>query len=115
MLRLILSRLVDAIPTIILVLILVFVSLRILDKNDREIRYESLVPPIDPTTIHPVGHGLLKVSHRRLDEVRTTEFWPVSAHDLEAALQNDRGGGSARGKLNTSSAMRRQGPRMPAG
>jgi len=50
----------------------------------------------------------------RLTRGATTEFWPVSAHDLEAALQNDRGG-SARGKLNTSSAMRRQGPRMPAG
>ena len=28
----------------------------------------------------------------RLTRGATTEFWPVSAHDLEAALQNDRGG-----------------------
>jgi len=39
----------------------VFVSLRVIDENDREIRYESLVPPIDPANVHPVGHGLLKV------------------------------------------------------
>jgi hypothetical protein len=58
----------------------VFVSLRVLDENDREIRYESLVPPIDPANIHPVGHGLLKVSHRALDEERSTQYWPVHTH-----------------------------------
>ena len=58
----------------------VFVSLRVLDEHDREIRYESLVPPIDPANIHPVGHGLLKVSHRVLDDERTTEYWPVPSH-----------------------------------
>jgi predicted acyl esterase len=58
----------------------VFVSLRVLDSHDREIRYESLVPPIDPTNIHPVGHGLLKVSHRALDDTRSTEYWPVHTH-----------------------------------
>jgi len=64
----------------------VYVSLRIIDENDHEIRYESLVPPIDPANIHPVGHGLLKVSHRKLDEARTTEYWPVQSH-LEADYQ----------------------------
>ena len=34
----------------------VYVSLRVLDEHDREIRYESLVPPIDPANIHPTGH-----------------------------------------------------------
>ena len=58
----------------------VFVSLRVVDEHDREIRYESLVPPIDPGNIHPVGHGLLKVSHRRLDEDRSTQYWPVPSH-----------------------------------
>ena len=61
----------------------VFVSLRVIDENDREIRYESLVPPVDPTNIHPAGHGLLKVSHRALDETRSTDYWPVHTH-LEA-------------------------------
>ncbi len=58
----------------------VYVSLRVLDENDREIRYESLVPPIDPANIHPTGHGLLKVSHRKLDESRTRPEWPVQSH-----------------------------------
>jgi predicted acyl esterase len=61
----------------------VYVSLRVIDENDREVRYESLVPPIDPANIHPVGHGLLKASHRALDPVRSTEHWPVQSH-LEA-------------------------------
>ena len=58
----------------------VFMSLRVLDEHDREVRYESLVPPIDPTSIHPVGHGLLKVSHRAVDEARSTQYWPVHTH-----------------------------------
>ncbi|MDQ2740577.1 MAG: CocE/NonD family hydrolase, partial [Actinomycetota bacterium] len=58
----------------------VYASLRVIDGNDREIRYESLVPPIDPANIHPVGHGLLKVSHRKLDEARSTDYWPVPTH-----------------------------------
>lgn len=57
-----------------------YVSLRVIDENDREIRYESLVPPIDPANIHPVGHGLLKVSHRTLDTARSTEYLPVHTH-----------------------------------
>ena len=57
----------------------VYVSLRVLDEHDREIRYESLVPPIDPANIHPVGHGLLKVSHRALDAERSTDYWPVQS------------------------------------
>ena len=51
----------------------VFVSLRVFDEQDREIRYETLVHPIDPVHVHPVGHGQLKVSHRKLDAARTTE------------------------------------------
>jgi predicted acyl esterase len=58
----------------------VFASLRVLDPNGREIRYESLVPPVDPAFIHPTGHGLLKVSHRKIDEARSTEYWPVQTH-----------------------------------
>ena len=57
-----------------------------IDEQDREIRYESLVPPVDPTNIHPAGHGLLKVSHRKIDEARSTEYWPVHTH-LEADYQ----------------------------
>ena len=58
----------------------VFVSLRVLDESDREIRYESLVLPVDLNHIHPVGHGMLKVSRRKLDEQRTSAYWPVHTH-----------------------------------
>ena len=58
----------------------VFVSLRVIDENDQEIRYESLVHPVDPVNIHPVGHGLLKVSHRKLDTVRSSDYFPFHTH-----------------------------------
>ncbi|WNV82960.1 CocE/NonD family hydrolase [Umezawaea sp. Da 62-37] len=58
----------------------VFVSLRVIDEHDREIRYESVVLPIDPAHVHPVGHGLLKVSRRALDTKRSTDYWPVHTH-----------------------------------
>ncbi len=58
----------------------VHVSLRVIDDQDREVRYEALVMPIDPEHIHPVGYGPLKVSHRKLDDARSTEYWPVHTH-----------------------------------
>lgn len=58
----------------------VFVSLRVLDEQDREVRYESVVHPIDPAHVHPVGHGCLKVSHRVLDKETSTDYRPVHTH-----------------------------------
>ena len=58
----------------------VLVSLRILDKLGREIRYDAPVHPAHPLFAAPVGHGLLKVSHRKIDETRTTKYWPVHTH-----------------------------------
>jgi hypothetical protein len=91
----------------------VFVSLRVLDDQDREIRYESLVPPIDPTNIHPVGHGLLKVSHRALDDARSTEYWPVHTH-AKADYQPLEDGEivAVEVGLYPSSALIRQGSRL---
>jgi hypothetical protein len=91
----------------------VFVSLRVLDDHDREVRYESLVPPIDPTNIHPVGHGLLKVSHRALDDARSTEYWPVHTH-AEADYQPLADGEivAIEVGLYPSSALIRQGSRL---
>jgi uncharacterized protein len=91
----------------------VFVSLRVLDDHDREIRYESLVPPIDPTNIHPVGHGLLKVSHRALDDARSTEYWPVHTH-AEADYQplEDSAIVAIEVGLYPSSALIRKGSRL---
>ncbi|MEO7421992.1 MAG: CocE/NonD family hydrolase [Ornithinibacter sp.] len=91
----------------------VFVSLRVLDETDREIRYESLVPPVDPTNIHPVGHGLLKVSHRALDQARTTQYWPVQTHTEKdyAPLGPDEVVEVEVG-LNPSTALIRKGSRL---
>jgi len=61
----------------------VFVSLRVLDDEGLEIRYDAPVHPAHPVFAAPVGHGLLKVSHRKIDEARSTEYWPVHTH-LEA-------------------------------
>lgn len=58
----------------------VFVSLRIIDADGQEVRYEAVVHPVDPVHAHPVGHGMLKVSHRALDASRSTEYWPVQTH-----------------------------------
>ncbi len=58
----------------------VHVSLRVIDEEDEELRYEAVVMPIDPEHIHPVGYGLLKVSHRKLDEARSTGYLPVHTH-----------------------------------
>ena len=91
----------------------VFVSLRVLDEQGREIRYESVVPPVDPTNVHPVGHGLLKVSHRALDASRSTERWPVHTH-AEADHQPLEGGEvvAVEVGLNPSSALVRAGCRL---
>ncbi|MEO5710522.1 MAG: CocE/NonD family hydrolase, partial [Nocardioidaceae bacterium] len=91
----------------------VFVSLRVIDEHDREIRYESLVPPVDPRNIHPVGHGLLKVSHRALDEERSTDHWPVHTHAEgdHAPLVQDEVVAIEVG-LNPSSALIRRGCRL---
>jgi predicted acyl esterase len=91
----------------------IFVSLRVLDENDREIRYESLVLPVDLNHIHPVGHGWLKVSRRKLDPARTTAYWPVHTH-LEqdsAPLQHGEIVPVELG-LNPSTALIRKGCRL---
>lgn len=91
----------------------VFVSLRIIDADDREVRYESVVLPVDPHHIHPVGHGLLKASRRKLDTERSTEYWPVHTH-LEkdcAPLQPGEIVPIELG-LNPSTALIRKGQRL---
>lgn len=91
----------------------VFVSLRILDEQDREIRYETMVHPIDPVHPHPVGHGLLKVSRRALDTGRSTEHWPVHTHLESDSAPLEAGEVVAiELGLNPSSALIRQGCRL---
>ena len=91
----------------------VHVSLRVIDENDREIRYEAVVLPVDPHHIFPVGFGSLKASHRKLDEVRTTGYWPVHTHAESdyAPLVKDEIVALEMG-LNPSSALIRKGCRL---
>jgi predicted acyl esterase len=60
-----------------------------------------------------VGHGLLKVSHRQLDESRTTNYWPVHTH-LEADSQPLKADEIVQVQvgLNPSSALIRKGCRL---
>ncbi len=102
----------------------VHASLRVIDENDREVRYEAVVMPIDPEHIYPVGYGTLKVSHRKLDAARTTEYWPVHTHRAadHAPLAKDDVVAIEFG-LNPSTAVIRRGyrlrldlqPNVPAG
>jgi uncharacterized protein len=91
----------------------VHVSLRVIDEQNREVRYEALVMPIDPEHIHPVGYGALKVSQRKLDGERTTEYWPVHTHLAAdyAPLEKDEVVAVEFG-LNPSSALVRKGYRL---
>jgi uncharacterized protein len=91
----------------------VHVSLRVIDEQNREVRYEALVMPIDPEHIHPVGYGALKVSQRRLDAGRTTEYWPVHTHTAadHAPLKKGEIVAIELG-LNPSSALVRKGYRL---
>ncbi len=91
----------------------VYVSLRVLDEAGREIRYEAVVHPIDPVHPHPVGHGMLKVSHRALDPARSTERWPVQSHtaaDYAPLVPNEVV--YIEVGLNPSSALIRRGCRL---
>ena len=91
----------------------VHVSLRVIDDEDREVRYEALVMPMDPEHIHPVGYGALKVSQRKLNQARTTAYWPVHTH---AAADNAPLGENEvvaiEFGLNPSSALVRKGYRL---
>jgi uncharacterized protein len=91
----------------------VHASLRVIDDQDREVRYEALVMPIDPEHIHPVGYGALKASQRNLDDARTTEYWPVHTHTAadDAPLEKNQIVAVEFG-LNPSSALVRKGCRL---
>ena len=58
-----------------------FVSLRVLDEQNREVDYcgPALIPGIS-TDFYPLAKGWLKVSHRALDAERSTEFRPKHTH-----------------------------------
>jgi predicted acyl esterase len=55
-------------------------SVRVMDENDQEVPYQT--GRFDRTTgrYFPVCFGALKVSHRKLDPVRSTEYRPFHSH-----------------------------------
>lgn len=91
----------------------VHVSLRVIDEENREIRYEAIVLPMDPNYIHPVGNGCLKVSHRKLDPARSTDYWPVQTHtEADYAPLADGEIVEIEVGLNPSTALIRKGCRL---
>ena len=59
----------------------IYVALRVLDETNREIDFcgPALIPGIS-THFYPLAKGWLKVSHRKLDTKRSTEFRPKHTH-----------------------------------
>jgi predicted acyl esterase len=59
----------------------IFVALRALDQDGREVDFcgPALIPGIS-TDFYPLAKGWLKVSHRALDEKRSTGFRPKHTH-----------------------------------
>ncbi len=59
----------------------IYVALRVLDETNREIDFcgPALIPGIS-TNFYPLAKGWLKVSHRKLDAQRSTEFRPKHTH-----------------------------------
>ncbi len=83
------------------------------DMDVHEVLYDAVGMPIDPEHIHPVGYGLLKVSHRKLDTDRSTEYGPVHTHAAAdyAPLAKDDVVAIELG-LNPSTAVIRRGYRL---
>ena len=58
----------------------IFISLRIIDENDREVDYAGPVTIGMSTKNFPLAKGWLKVSHRKVDEARSTEYTVKHTH-----------------------------------
>ncbi|WP_375381842.1 CocE/NonD family hydrolase [uncultured Sphingomonas sp.] len=57
-----------------------FLSLRILDEHDREVDYVGPATLGFPTRQYPLAKGWLKVSHRKIDPVRSTDYTVKHTH-----------------------------------
>lgn len=55
-------------------------SVRVIDDQNREVEYSGPPDLTDSTNVYPVGLGWLKVSHRKLDPKRSTEYRPKHTH-----------------------------------
>jgi putative CocE/NonD family hydrolase len=58
----------------------IFVGLRVLDEQDREVNYAGPVTIGMSTKNYPLAKGWLKVSHRKVDEARSTEYTVKHTH-----------------------------------
>lgn len=58
----------------------IFVSIRIVDELDREVDYVGPATMGFPTKHYPLAKGWLKVSHRKIDPVRSTEYTVKHTH-----------------------------------
>jgi len=57
-----------------------FVSVRVIDENDHEVDFTGFTTSGFPWRIAPLTKGWLKVSHRKLDEQRSTSWLPKHTH-----------------------------------
>ena len=58
----------------------IFVALRIYDEQGREVNYVGASTMGMPTTHFPLAKGWLKVSHRKIDVLRSTEYTVKHTH-----------------------------------
>src|SRR5207253_4233600 len=59
-----------------------FIAVRAYDLNGKEVMFLSSMEPRSP-----VSQGWLRVSHRKTDAKRSTEYLPVHTHDEEQMLK----------------------------
>ena len=57
-----------------------FLALRIIDEHDREVHYGGATTVGFPTRNYPLAKGWLKVSHRKTDPARSTEYTVKHTH-----------------------------------
>lgn len=58
----------------------IFMSIRIIDEDDRQVDYIGLGTMGQPTKFYPLAKGWLKVSHRKVDDSRSTEYTVKHTH-----------------------------------
>ncbi len=58
----------------------IFVSLRVIDEDNREVHYGGATTMGFPTKHYPLAKGWLKASHRKVDLARSTEYTVKHTH-----------------------------------
>jgi predicted acyl esterase len=55
-------------------------SVRVIDENDMEVSYPIAMSNPTSSMFFPIGWGALKISHRKLDPEKSTEYRPYHTH-----------------------------------